>query len=193
MTRVHSQSLGRANDRTLTALSAAMAMVRLERIVSSVDKNRPTADGSEAQVLLRKQNCCQYSHANKYFSTRHLSVPIRASATHGGRQSMTPSFQCLRETSSSGPGPASSRLLLPPRRELIPHSTPSPTIDWPSARPTGLGCYRPSRCARRRPGLCDFARVTGNRRRAQFDRINVRVGAAREASMGLLILFSSLR
>jgi hypothetical protein len=54
MTRVHSQSLGRANDRTLAALSAAMAMVRLERIVSSVDKNRPTADGSEAQVFLRK-------------------------------------------------------------------------------------------------------------------------------------------
>ena len=46
-TRVHSQSLGRANDRTLAALNAAMAMVRLERIGSSVDKiDRPT-DGSE--------------------------------------------------------------------------------------------------------------------------------------------------
>jgi hypothetical protein len=38
---MHSQSLGRANDRTLAALSAAMAMVRCERIVSSVDKYRP--------------------------------------------------------------------------------------------------------------------------------------------------------
>jgi hypothetical protein len=80
MTCVHSQSLGRANDRTLATLSAAMAMVRLERIVSSVDKTDRLTDGYEVQSFLRKQNCCQYSHANKYFSTRHLSVPIRAGA-----------------------------------------------------------------------------------------------------------------
>jgi hypothetical protein len=47
MTGVHSQSLGRANDRTLAALSAAMAMVRLERIGSSVDNTGRLTDGSE--------------------------------------------------------------------------------------------------------------------------------------------------
>ena len=41
---VHSQSLGRANDRMLAALSAAMAMVRFERIVSSVDKTDRLTD-----------------------------------------------------------------------------------------------------------------------------------------------------
>ena len=64
MTCVHSQSLGRANDRTLATLSAAMAMVRLERIVSSVDKTDRLTDGDEVQSFLRKQIGCQYSQAN---------------------------------------------------------------------------------------------------------------------------------
>jgi hypothetical protein len=46
-TRVHSQSLGRANDRPVAALSAAMAMVRLERIGSSVDNTDRLTDGGE--------------------------------------------------------------------------------------------------------------------------------------------------
>jgi hypothetical protein len=41
---MHRQSLGRANDRMLAALSAAMAMVRFERIVSSVDKTDRLTD-----------------------------------------------------------------------------------------------------------------------------------------------------
>jgi hypothetical protein len=68
MTRVHSQSLGRANDRTLAALSAAMAMVRLERIGSSIDKTDRLTDGGEGRVFVRKLNCCQYSAANQYLA-----------------------------------------------------------------------------------------------------------------------------
>ena len=52
MTRVHSPSLGRANDRTLAALSAER--VRFERIVSSVDKTDRLTDGDEGQGFLRK-------------------------------------------------------------------------------------------------------------------------------------------
>jgi hypothetical protein len=51
MTGVHSQSLGRANDRTLAALSAAMAMVRLERIGSSIDKTDRLTDGAKGGCL----------------------------------------------------------------------------------------------------------------------------------------------
>jgi len=54
MTCVHSQTLGRANDRTLAALSAAMVMARLERIVSSVDKTDRHTDGDEDRRFLRK-------------------------------------------------------------------------------------------------------------------------------------------
>jgi hypothetical protein len=76
---MHSQPLSRANDRTLAALSAAM--VRCERIVSSVDKYRPdlrTAakrrDFSENKTTVNTRPPI-YIFGNRYFqvapTTRH--------------------------------------------------------------------------------------------------------------------------
>jgi hypothetical protein len=81
MTRVHSQSLGRANDRTLAALSAAMAMVRLERIGSSVDKTDRLTDGDEGRVFVRKPNYCQYSTSNQYLAIGLYQCQTKAKST----------------------------------------------------------------------------------------------------------------
>jgi hypothetical protein len=88
---MHSQPLSRANDQTLAALSAAMAMVRCERIVSSVDKYRPDlTDGSEKQGFLRKQNHCQYSTCHIY-----IRQSIFAGGDDNSSLGKTPANTCI--------------------------------------------------------------------------------------------------
>src|SRR6266852_3616579 len=75
MTCVHSQSLGRANDRTLAALSAAMVMARLERIVSSVDKNRPTYGRRRRSEVSQKMKLLSILECNTCFGNHAITVP----------------------------------------------------------------------------------------------------------------------
>ena len=81
MTCVHSQSLGRANDRTLAALSAAMVMGRLERIVSSVDKNRPTYGRRLRWKVSQKMKLLSILECNTCFGNHAITVPMRCFKT----------------------------------------------------------------------------------------------------------------
>ena len=81
MTCVHSQTLGRANDRTLAAPSAAMVMGRLERIVSSVDKNRPTCGRQRRLNVSQKTKLLSILECNTCFGNHAITVPIRCFKT----------------------------------------------------------------------------------------------------------------
>jgi hypothetical protein len=78
---MRSQPLSRANDRMLAALSAAMAMVRCERIVSSVDKYRPDLRTAAKDRDFSENKTTVNTKATIYiFGNRYL--PVAATTRH---------------------------------------------------------------------------------------------------------------